>query len=172
MILGLLIRPSEIVELIIAWHARQFFSVFRGLWLVVILWIPWSILIDYISLLKTRVILRLLTSLSQHGAGTQRYLTRFLVRREYTANGEPRASCGSEVDELSWLMRQPKSTNSGTGTIAGEDLDRAAPWRSPRRSPVSEDVARVGRFGPGNRAILVANAKVRATAPRFSLNSC
>ena len=30
----------------------------------------------------------------QHDAGTERYLTRFLVRQEYTANDEPRVSCG------------------------------------------------------------------------------
>jgi hypothetical protein len=33
----------------------------RGSWVQVVLWIPWSILVDYVSLFKTRVILRLLT---------------------------------------------------------------------------------------------------------------
>jgi len=33
----------------------------RGDWLLVALWVPWSIFVDYISLLKTRVILRIIT---------------------------------------------------------------------------------------------------------------
>jgi hypothetical protein len=38
-------------------------------------------------------------------AGTERHLTRFLARREYTSE---MASCGSEADELDWVARQPK----------------------------------------------------------------
>jgi hypothetical protein len=34
-------------------------------WLEILLWLPWSILVDYISLLKTRVILRILTRINR-----------------------------------------------------------------------------------------------------------
>jgi len=62
-ILGLLIRPTEFVTLInsltkpISWYLTI------GSWLLVTLWIPWSILVDYFSLFKTRIILRILTRL-------------------------------------------------------------------------------------------------------------
>jgi len=62
-ILGLLIRPNEFVTLInsltkpISWYLTI------GSWLLVTLWIPWSILVDYFSLFKTRIILRILMRL-------------------------------------------------------------------------------------------------------------
>ena len=62
-ILGLLIRPTEFVTLInsltkpISWYLTIWS------WLLVTLWIPWSILVDYFSLFKTRIILRILTRL-------------------------------------------------------------------------------------------------------------
>jgi hypothetical protein len=57
-ILGLLITPKEALQAM-----RMVFVaiVYQGDWRVLALWFPWSIAIDYVSLFKTRVILRVLT---------------------------------------------------------------------------------------------------------------
>jgi hypothetical protein len=56
-ILLFLISPSR------AWTIFQSFNQPTFLWLA--LWLPWSILVDYVSLFKTRFILRLLTRIRQ-----------------------------------------------------------------------------------------------------------
>jgi hypothetical protein len=53
-IIGLLIFPGSINSLLP-------FINFESLWLEPVLWIPWAIMIDYLSLFKTRAVLRLLT---------------------------------------------------------------------------------------------------------------
>jgi hypothetical protein len=57
-ILGLLITPKEALQTM-----RMVFVaiIYQGDWRVLALWFPWSIAIDYVSLFKTRVILRVLT---------------------------------------------------------------------------------------------------------------
>jgi hypothetical protein len=80
----------------------------------------------------------------QHDAGTERYLTRFLVRQEYTANDEP-ASCGSEADELRWFVRQLKSTNSGnTENVKSKRI--FAPRIISDHIMVQEDFERLHKF--------------------------
>jgi len=53
-LLLLLVNPLFIKSGTAYWWLPQF-------WLPIVLWLPWSIIIDYISLLKTRLILRFLT---------------------------------------------------------------------------------------------------------------
>jgi hypothetical protein len=52
-VLAFLIDPNEALQM-----ADRFF--YHGLWILLTIWLTWSVLIDYISLFKTRVILRFL----------------------------------------------------------------------------------------------------------------
>jgi hypothetical protein len=60
-VLNLLIFPRYLINLNVLYmeSGNKY-----GLWLIAALWIPWSIIIDYISLFKTRVILNILTRVS------------------------------------------------------------------------------------------------------------
>jgi hypothetical protein len=64
-LLGLSILPREFFGMINALDKPPDDSATLGVWFVLILWVPWSILLDYLSLLKTRLILRVLTRLKR-----------------------------------------------------------------------------------------------------------
>jgi hypothetical protein len=58
-VLLLLIYPRDFTNI-----KNRFFTAWLfipGDWLLILLWLPWSILVDYVSLLKTRLILHILT---------------------------------------------------------------------------------------------------------------
>jgi hypothetical protein len=57
-VLNLLILPHSL-DLMFKYTGNKY-----GLWFAAVLWIPWSIIIDYISLFKTRVILHILARVS------------------------------------------------------------------------------------------------------------
>ena len=57
-LLGLLVLPHEFLGLINALDKPPSSSITLGVWLLLTLWVPWSILLDYLSLFKTRIILR------------------------------------------------------------------------------------------------------------------
>jgi hypothetical protein len=60
-VLFILIWPQELA----IWKDTFFkgWLFFPGRWLISVLWLPWTIVIDYVSLLKTRLVLRTLTRL-------------------------------------------------------------------------------------------------------------
>jgi hypothetical protein len=64
-LLGLLVHPHEFLGLITSLDKPPSDSATFGFWLLLTLWVPWSILLDYFSLFKTRLILRLLTRLKR-----------------------------------------------------------------------------------------------------------
>ena len=65
-LLGLLILPNEFLGLINALDKPPSSSITLGIWLLLTLWVPWSILLDYLSLFKTRLILKVLTRLKRN----------------------------------------------------------------------------------------------------------
>ena len=65
-LLGLLVLPHEFLGLINALDKPPSSSITLGVWLLLTLWVPWSILLDYLSLFKTRIILRVLTRLKRN----------------------------------------------------------------------------------------------------------
>lgn len=63
-IVSMLVWPQQLVK-IKTNFVTGFFG-FPGWWFLSLLWIPWSIVIDYVSLLKTRLILRILPKLGHN----------------------------------------------------------------------------------------------------------
>jgi hypothetical protein len=63
-VLCLLIWPEEFGKMTSTFFEKTPFT--SGVWLFASLWLPWSIVVDYVSLFKTRVILDILTRLRHH----------------------------------------------------------------------------------------------------------